>query len=202
MRRFRYTLARLAWLIVLIGVALAAIREASPLWDAALFSVACIVLLGAILLAIHRRHASRAFWLGFALSGAVYLGLSLVPQVSGRLLTTHLLAFLDTLLPRQNSASFVLVGEPWDSKNSTGLTFTATTGTIAQSTTPTATAGSSGYVVTTTTRTWNGTSASFMGIGHSIFALLCATCGGLASRRIHARVRAGQLGSRPGVCGA
>ncbi len=43
--------------------------------------LAKVVLLISILLAVHRTDAKRTFWLGIALFGSAYLGLSLVPSI-------------------------------------------------------------------------------------------------------------------------
>jgi hypothetical protein len=174
-------------MIVLVGVGLAAIRESSEFWDAAIFTLTIFVLLSAILIAIHRRRDSRAFWLGFALWGSCYLSLSIFPPSSERLLTTRLLSLLDAQVTRQTTASYVIVGEPWDSKNSAGLTFTPTTSTITISSNPGGTTASTGSVVSSATRAWGGTTEHFMNIGHALTALLIGTCGGTASRAIHSR---------------
>jgi hypothetical protein len=60
------------------------------------------MLLISILLAVHRTEKRRAFWLGFALFGSAYLGLSLVPSIGPRLITTKALAFLDSKVPRSS----------------------------------------------------------------------------------------------------
>ena len=59
-----------------------------------------------VLLAIHRTEKRRAFWLGFALFGAAYLGLSLVPSIESRLITTKALAYIDSKVPRSIPAGF------------------------------------------------------------------------------------------------
>ena len=66
------------------------------------------VLLVSILLAVHRTEKRRAFWLGFALFGAAYLGLSLVPPIESRLITTKALAFIDSKVPRSIPRSVAL----------------------------------------------------------------------------------------------
>ena len=81
MRRFRFHLGTLVILVLLLGVAFAALRESNEIWDRSIFSVTLGVLLISILLAIHRTERGRAFWLGFALFGSAYLGLSLVPSI-------------------------------------------------------------------------------------------------------------------------
>ena len=79
MRIIRFTIGRLLCVILVLGIALAALKESSDLWESGIFSVTLVVLLASILLAVHRTESSRAFWIGFALFGLGYLGLSLRP---------------------------------------------------------------------------------------------------------------------------
>jgi len=92
MRRFRFHLGTL----VILGVGFAALRESDETWDSSIFSLTLGMLSVSILLAIHRTEQRRALWLGFALFGWTYLGLSLVPSIESRLLTTKALAYLDS----------------------------------------------------------------------------------------------------------
>ena len=94
MRRFRFHLGTLLILVLLFGVGFAALRESSAAWDSSLFSITVGILLTSILLAVHRTARRRAFWLGFALFGLVYLALTLIPPVESRLITTRSLAYL------------------------------------------------------------------------------------------------------------
>ena len=71
MRRFRFRLGTLLILILVLGVGFAALRESNDTWDSGVFTLALTALLVSILLAIHRTGKRRAFWLGFALIGAV-----------------------------------------------------------------------------------------------------------------------------------
>jgi hypothetical protein len=96
MRRFRFTIANLLGLVLVLAMGFAALREATEIWDSAVFSTALGVLSVSVLLAIHHSDRSRAFWLGFALFGWIYLGASLIPPIESRLLTTRALAQLDS----------------------------------------------------------------------------------------------------------
>jgi hypothetical protein len=100
MRRFRFRLGTLVILVLFFGVGLAALRESNEIWDSSIFTVTLGVLLTSILLAIHRAEKRRAFWLGFALFGSAYSGLSLVPSIESRLITTTALAYLDSKMAR------------------------------------------------------------------------------------------------------
>ena len=74
MRRFRFTIASLLVVVLLVAVGFAALRESNETWDSGLFTLTLGVLLVSILLGIHRTESRRAFWLGFALFGCGYLG--------------------------------------------------------------------------------------------------------------------------------
>ena len=97
MSRPHFSLGTLLLMVLSAGVAFAALKSPSELWASALFTTAVAVLLVAVLWAVHRRDRSRAYWLGFALFGWVYLILSLVPETAPRLATTGL---LDALFAR------------------------------------------------------------------------------------------------------
>ena len=99
MSRFRFTIRSIVWLVVFLGVAIAALRESNDAWDCGVFGLTLLILLTSVLLAIHRRERNRAFWLGFVLFGGVYLLSSLVPPIEARLPTNKLLAFLDAKVP-------------------------------------------------------------------------------------------------------
>ena len=99
MKRIRFNIASLLGFILVLGVGFAALREASDLWESGVFTLTLAALLISILLAIHRTEKRRAFWLGFAVFGSAYLGLSLVPSIEPRLITTKVLAYLDSKVP-------------------------------------------------------------------------------------------------------
>src|ERR1700722_4329767 len=100
MRKFRFNIANLLAVILVLGVGFAALRESSDLWESGIFTLTLGVLLISILLAVHRSEKRRAFWLGFALFGSAYLGMSLVPSIESRLITTKGLHYLDSKVQR------------------------------------------------------------------------------------------------------
>ena len=106
MRSFRFHLGNLVILVLLLGVGFAALRESNEIWDSIVFSITLVCLLVSILLAIHRTECRRAFWIGFALCSLAHLGLSLVPSIKSRLITTNALAFLDSKMPWSIPAGF------------------------------------------------------------------------------------------------
>ena len=108
MRRFRFHLGTLVILVLLLGVGCASLRESNDTWDSSVFSITLAVLLISILLTIHRTGKRRAFWLGFALFGWIYLVLTLMPSIEPRLMTTKALAYLDSKVPRPIPRSVAL----------------------------------------------------------------------------------------------
>jgi len=100
MRSFRFSIAHLLLLIVFLGFSFAALRSPSQLWANAWFSAALAVLTIAVLAAVYRRGKRRAFWVGFASCGWLYLVLAVGPwfeSLVGSFLVTT--AFLDILAP-------------------------------------------------------------------------------------------------------
>jgi hypothetical protein len=100
MRNLRFNIASLLLVVLVAAVCLAALRESTEIWDSGVFTITLGVLLISILLATHRREKRRAFWLGFALFGAGYLALSLIPSIESRLVTSKALGYLDSKVSR------------------------------------------------------------------------------------------------------
>jgi hypothetical protein len=202
MRRIRFSIANLLLVISFVAVAIAALREATDLWDSGIFSLTAGLLLASVLLAVHRTGRSRAFWLGFALFGWSFLIATLIPPIEARLLTTKALAFIDARVPRAAFADFdsdgvvdlflanvsapsVVVRDSGD-----GTFRDVTPG-------PTADPGNKPSrwetVVWSTSTGWKmllgtgGTSENVVRIGHSLLTLLVAMAGGALSRAIHLR---------------
>src|SRR5262249_27984270 len=116
MQRFRFNIAALVGLIFACGVAFAALKEASELWESAVFTLTILVFLIAALLAIHRSGERRQFWLGFVLFGGCSLALALIPSIEARLITSKGLAFLHSKLPgEQHTLGDRLVISGWES---------------------------------------------------------------------------------------
>src|SRR5262249_50719764 len=108
MRRLRFHLGTILILIIVLGVSFAALRESNDTWDSGIFTLALGALLVSILLAIHRSGKKRAFWVGFALFGAAYLAMSLIPAIEARLITTKALAYIDSKVSRSIPRSVAL----------------------------------------------------------------------------------------------
>jgi len=116
MLKLRFNIASLLGVILILGVGFAALRESSDLWESGVFTLTLAALLITILFAVHRIESRRAFWIGFALFGWIYLGLSLFPSIESRLITTKALAFLDSEVPRSIPAGVTHVDFDNDGK--------------------------------------------------------------------------------------
>ena len=99
MRWFRFSIASLLGVVLLVAIAVAALRSASDPWDSGLFGLTLVTLLVSVLLTVHRVERQRAYWLGFALFGWAYLVASLIPPIESRLPTTRGIAFLASRWP-------------------------------------------------------------------------------------------------------
>ena len=179
MRWFRFSIAGLLGVILFAGVGLAALRAASAPWDGAVFGATLLILTTSILLAVHRDQARRAFWIGFALFGWVYLAASLIPPVEARLPTTRGLAFLDAKRPRVNPTGFAMADFDADGTMDIFVATDPTTGNGGAYRLQAV----SGYGILANLP---DSSANFLRIGHSLLALLFACLGGFLSRRLRA----------------
>jgi hypothetical protein len=187
--RFRFHLGTLVIVVLILGISFAALRESNEVWDSGVVTLTLGVLLVSILLAVHRTERRRAFWLGFALFGGVYLAVSQVPSIESRLITTKALAFLESKLSER---PIVISGRVWDTwsrnlrqNNQTSIAFSPRGNRVAS--------GSQGII-----RVWDvsggnplgtgsGTTENFVRIGHSLLALIFAFVGGRLSCYLHSR---------------
>jgi hypothetical protein len=202
MRGIRFHVGTLLAIVLFLGIAFAALRESNEIWESGVFTLTLGTLLTSVLLAVHRIEDKRAFWLGFALVGAAYLGLSLVASIEPRLVTTKLLAFTDSKLPRavpvvvayadvdsdEDVDSFVANNSQPNAVfvNKGNGTFPAITTTVGVNYARDA-ATNHGVIFLNNSVGIGlvGTSANFMRIGHSICALMVALLGGLFSRHLY-----------------
>jgi WD40 repeat protein len=186
MRKLRFTISSLLAIILVLGVGFAALRESSDLWESGVFTVTLGILLISILLAVHCHESKRAFWLGFAVCGWIYTGLTLVPSIETRLLTTKALAYLDSKVPGRPLGVFTLRLSVANSSVPTNqvqaVAFSQNGNQLATS--------NQGVVRLWDVATgkllngWSGTTYNFVRIGHSLFALLVGWLGGQLSRRL------------------
>src|SRR5262245_3777656 len=118
MRLPRFTIRTLLGAVLFAGIAIAALRAADDAWDSGILGLDILILLTAVLLAVHRTDRRRAYWLGFAFFGWAYLIFSLIPPIGLRLPTTLGLTVIDSKIPGRHRA--------WAT---TVLTYTSTAGT-------------------------------------------------------------------------
>jgi hypothetical protein len=186
MSRIRFNIASLLVVVLVLGVGFAALRESNDHWESGLFTLTLSVLLISILLAIHRTESRRAFWIGFALFGWTYMGLTLVPSIESRLATTEVLAYLDSKVPGRTQSYFKVqftgTGPGARGKQVQAVAFSPDGRQLATS--------SLGTVRVWDAATgrllggWAGTTENFVRIGHSLITLLAGWFGGLLSRRL------------------
>jgi hypothetical protein len=239
MRGFRFNVVSILGAIVFVGFGFAALRQADDLWNSSLFSLTIGLLLAAVLLAIYRTEARRAFWIGFALFGWGYLSVSLIRLTGSRLITTKALVLLNqshilfdrayvmhaTLNLDRMRAYNASVDDIRKALTPSGMI--SSPGRLNRSSElakPVLTSSESGDIVLSVRSRYNkpeqygniilransegeilrlkdiaqvwlsspfynggagaGTTENFVGIGHSLFALLVGWLGGVLSRRL------------------
>ena len=195
MRRFRFNIASLLGVILLFGVGFAALRESTELWESGAFTLTIGVLLISILLGIHRVGKGRTFWLGFAIFGSAYLGLSLVPSIEPRLITSKALAYLASKVPRSSRSGLAYFDFDNDGamdlfvvNNSQPNSLLLKKGNdLLDNVTPAA--GSHTTWFSNILMGSSGKTENFVRIGHALLALIVAFLGGLLSRYLHVKNR-------------
>jgi hypothetical protein len=170
MRRFRFNIASLLAIISILGVGFAALRESSDVWESGVFTLTLAALLISILLAIHQTEKRRAFWLGFALIGRIYLGLSLVPSIESRLINTKALAYLASKVPGRSMGIYRTINSGIGSGSPSVPVHVVTFTDVG---------------IASLLGGWSGTTENFVRIGHSLMALLVVWLGGQLSRRLY-----------------
>ncbi len=188
MRLPRFTIRSLLGVVLLISVALAALRASTAAWDSGILGLTVLTVLTATLLAVHRTHPRRAYWLGFALFGWVYLIATLVPPVESRLPMTEALSCLESKLRSQEAVSTVLYrmlvsGDPGRSHSPQPAALDLTSEVSAD--------WAYSWMFTGATLSGpSGTPENFVRIGHSLLALVMALIGGRLSRRLYGKSHA------------
>jgi hypothetical protein len=80
MNRTRFTLAQLMAIVLYLGVGLAALRSANPLWASAVYTLAVILIALALVGALTCNNMTRPPWIGFAVFGWTYLLIVHLPE--------------------------------------------------------------------------------------------------------------------------
>jgi hypothetical protein len=178
MRRPRCSIAGLLTTTLVLAVAIAALREATDLWDSGVFTLTLSLLLASVLLAAHRTGRERAYWLGFATFGWGYLAASLIPSVESRLLTSKGLAYLDSKIPGRAVTFTVALGSSYLVSGNAPVQSFALSPASTSNTRVRLWNARAGRLLSGT----NGTSENFVRIGHSLLALALALAGGRLSQ--------------------
>jgi hypothetical protein len=187
----RFSIATLMAVVLVCGVAVAALRDASDTWAGILLGLTLLMLGIAMIGVLHRRGTRRAFWQGFALFGWCYLALTTGPwaseQVGPRLPTTQLLRYAHARAnpnqPQVGASQMVV----WLAAGNTqpnavtswqpqGYPLKAVSGNIT-ATTGSASGPAQGFFLIGQTNL-----DQFVRVGHCLFALLAALAGGLIAR--------------------
>ena len=189
MRRIRFSIRSLVVFILICGVGLAALKESTEWWEKGTFSVTVLCLLTSVLLAIHGAGERKAFWIGFALFGFVYLGLSLIPPAESRLISSQGLAWLRSKLPGQKPQTVVSSITVTGGRNPTVQTIQNGTLVFSSAGTTLSTLKNSRVRLWNANTgkplgVWGGSEENFVKIGHCLVALVLACVGGTASRRL------------------
>jgi hypothetical protein len=79
-RLFQFSIRGLLWAVTFLAVGIAALVNANGIWQGLSWGLALYALTASILLVVYRREEKRAFWLGFAVFGWMYLFLFLTSQ--------------------------------------------------------------------------------------------------------------------------
>jgi hypothetical protein len=188
MKRIRFSIASLLVLVLFCAVAFAALRGADEAWDVGMFNVTVGVLLLSVLLSVHRSGRRRAYWLGFAIFGGVYLGASLVPSIEAHLATTKALAYLDSKMTRPRTDEAAL----WLGVRASWKVRAVAVEALARDVTDSPHVGTGPSKVPVLSEIPGlgrlfvadpvGTTEHFVGVGHSLSALVLAFLGGGLSR--------------------
>jgi len=97
MSRFRFTLAQLMAIVLLVGFGFAALRNAAEFWASATYTLAFLMISVAPLCALARKGRDRMAWVGFAVFGWARLLVGALPYLTdhayGQIPSPKLLGF-------------------------------------------------------------------------------------------------------------
>src|SRR5688572_28781110 len=151
---WQFTIRSLLFSMFLVGIACTALVNANHWWAGGCSAATFVVLTVAVLLAVHSEPIGRAYWVGFAVAGWIYV-LLLVMSAFGRTTEQITQVALDWIYP------FFAWHEPMPANGEPLLPFRSG-GTM--------------------TRAEELHRAHFDSIGHACFAVLAAILGGTASQ--------------------
>jgi hypothetical protein len=189
----RFSIRTLMALVLVSAVGLAAIRNANELWAKVMTIVALAFVCVAVVWAILRCGRERAWWLGFAVLGGVYLFVSFSP-LRYRLGTTHLLEYVHAKVAGSSIATFEI--SRFD-QNSILYRIVTTDGGVSERTVANSvyysTPGQDFLVSMAPPNRWRSMLPgavnfdAFQRVGHSLFALLAGLMGGTVAVWFYAR---------------
>ena len=78
---FQFSIRSLLAAVTIVALGIVALLNANIWWEAAAWIVALVLLASAILLVVYRHDEKRAYWLGFAIFGSLYLGVLLYETI-------------------------------------------------------------------------------------------------------------------------
>jgi hypothetical protein len=123
----RFSILRLMGLILVLAVAIAALRDANDVWSTILPLLTLGVIGVALLGVVYSRGKARAGWLGFALFGGVYHLLAMGPWISDQtrptLPTTRLLDYVHTKVVYGGSSRTVFLNANFTNTSAQGLVY-------------------------------------------------------------------------------
>ena len=181
-------------LVLVSAIGLAALRNASELWATVMTTVALAFIYVAVQGAVLLRGRERAWWLGFAVLGGLYLTVSLSP-LRYRLGTTHLLEYVHAkVVDASHIATFEI--SRFDQK-SVLFRIVTTVGEVSESTVANrvydSTPGQDLLVSMAPPNRWRSMLPgaanfdAFQRVGHALFALFAGLVGGTVAAWLHAR---------------
>jgi hypothetical protein len=195
----RFSIALLMAVVLVCGVAVAALRDASDAWAGALLLLTLFLLGSSLLGILHRRDGKRAFWQGFALFGWGYLVLAQAPwfaeQVTPKLPTTQLLGYAHGKLnpsPAQSAFNFALADSVAASSTDVFVLRAPPQagGASARPVVKTTNVQPAYELIFTSLLPGAGNLDQFQRVGHCLFTLLAALTGAAVSRWFHRTGRA------------
>ncbi len=100
MRRFRFTIGTLMGVVLVLAIGFAALKNVNTTWAGVMVLLTCGALGLAMMGAVLRREATRAWWIGFAVFGWGYLGLALWSYSASDLPELPTTILLEAIVPK------------------------------------------------------------------------------------------------------